>query len=216
MKYLIMGFGKFGRLAFDRLKERFPDRPLLVVEREEDLASLGTPPLVLTHKGDAVSFLLEAPGVEDRDIVIPMVPFHLAAAYLCARLSDMEPITLPKELADQVPNPFPLDDSNLCCSLAHFLCPDDCPEGDYCTVTGERRDKPLYGILEELDAPGFQVVVQRSYQILPGVGGYRMDELRNLPGMVTSRRCIVATSCKCHGILTGIGNPIEPPNAKTP
>ncbi len=215
MKYLIMGFGKFGRLAFDRLKERFPDRPLLVVERKEGLTGLGPPSLVLTHRGDAVSFLVEEPGLEDRDVVIPMVPFHLAAAYLCARLSDMEPVTLPKELANQVPNPFSLDDSNLCCSFAHFLCPDDCPEGDYCTVTGERRDEPLYGVLERLEAPGFQVLVQRSHQILPGVGGYRMDELRKLAGTVTSSRCIVATSCKCHGILTAIGNPVEPPTTRT-
>jgi hypothetical protein len=205
MKYVIAGFGKFGRLAFDRLREAFPDRRLIVVEKVNNAEGLDEPGNWHTFRGDAVSFLVEEPGIEDEDVVIPMVPFHLTAAYLRVRLPEMEPITIPKEIAARVPNPFPVDDANLCCSLADFICPDDCPEGDHCTVTGEPRPKPLYRLIEELDVPGFELLVQRSSQILPGVGGYEMGDLRRLARSISSSKIVIATSCRCHAILSAIG-----------
>jgi hypothetical protein len=71
-------------------------------------------------------------------------------------------------------------------------------------VTGERRDQPLYRTIAETRLPGFTTVVQRSYQILPGMGGYPMGDLWTLAERLQRGQYIVATSCKCHGILTAL------------
>jgi hypothetical protein len=107
-------------------------------------------------------------------------------------------------LSGLVPNPFALDGSNLCCSRADFFCPDDCPEGDLCTVTGEPREEPLYRMLEELEVPGVTVLVLRSRQIMPGIGGYLLGELMDLTERIPQGRSLIATSCKCHGVITSI------------
>jgi hypothetical protein len=106
-------------------------------------------------------------------------------------------------MLDLLPNPMVVNESNIVCSRADFVCPDDCPEGELCTVTGKPRE-PLYDALERLELPGYNMLVQRSSQILPGVGGYRLGDLHRLAHFVDKGRFLIATSCKCHGILTAI------------
>lgn len=204
MKYIVAGYGKFGQLALRRLQEAFPDVPVTVVESNVDrIAGLDLKHVVVM-KGDAVSFLLESPSVDAEDIIIPMVPFHLAASFVIAGTPGLKETPLPRHVTAMVPHPFPIDEANLCCSRADFLCPDDCPEGDLCTVTGMPR-APLYEDLEALVIPSFTVLVQRSFQILPGVGGYSFGDLLRIRRSVSkSEKYIVATSCKCHAMMTGI------------
>lgn len=204
MKYVIAGFGKFGRLALERLIEAAPADRIIVVEHKKDLNGIDDPPRVHAVEGEVVSVLVNFPALEADDMIIPMVPFHLAAAFLLATLPDAREISLPQELARLVPNPWSLNDSNLCCSRSDFVCPDDCPEGDVCTVTGEPRDEPLYEFIRSLEIPGFAVRVQRSFQILPGIGGYPVGDLWKLRGLINSGQYIIATSCTCHGVMTGI------------
>ena len=204
MKYVIVGFGKFGRLALSRLIEDASADRIIVVEHEKDLYEIDDPPRVQAVRGEAVSVLMNSPTLEADDMIIPMVPFHLAAAFLLATLPDVREIRLPQELAGIVPNPWRLNDFNLCCSRSDFICPDDCPEGDVCAVTGEPRDEPLYQFIRSLEIPGFTVLVQRSFQILPGIGGYPLRDLWTFRRMIDSGQYLIATSCKCHGILTGI------------
>ncbi|MBI5251539.1 MAG: hypothetical protein HY912_18775 [Desulfomonile tiedjei] len=201
MTYLIAGFGKFGRIAFELITENFPDSELMILESDVTRTrSLADRDSVVNQ--DATSFLLNEPSLENSDIVIPMVPFHLAASYviagMCARA-----VPLPQELEEQVPNPYRLDESNLFASRADFVCPDDCPEGDLCTVTGMPRS-PLHAALEGIQVPGWKILVQRSFQILPGVGGYPLGDLRFLRNRLATGMNIIATACKCHGVLTGI------------
>jgi hypothetical protein len=201
MKYLIVGFGKFGRLAYERITLNFPSCQLLVVEPD----SAKTAEIAERHgviDEDATAFLLSGSSLEADDIVIPMVPFHLAATYISAGAGRRK-VALPPGLEEQVPHPYPLDPSNLFCSRADFVCPDDCPEGDCCTVTGLPRE-PLYSTLESLKAPGWNVWVLRSFQILPGVGGYPLSDLRSLKSNVAKGLHIIVTACKCHGVLTGV------------
>lgn len=201
MRYLIAGFGKFGRIAFERIISNFPDCELVVIEPDinKTAAITGTCEVI---GEDAAAFLVNGSNLKADDIVIPMVPFHLAATYVAAS-AGRKRVALPQGLEEQVPHPYRLDAWNLFCSRADFVCPDDCPEGDCCTVTGLPRE-PLYNALESLKAPGWKVWVQRSFQILPGVGGYPLADLRSLKHNVGAGLHIIATACKCHGVLTGI------------
>lgn len=201
MKYLIAGFGKFGRKAFERITSNFSGRELIVIEPD----STKTAEIAARYEvigEDATAFLLNGTSLEAEDIVIPMVPFHLAATYIASGAGRRK-VALPQGLEEQVPHPYPLDAWNLFGSRADFVCPDDCPEGDCCTVTGLPRE-PLYNALATLKAPGWKVWIQRSFQILPGVGGYPLGDLRSLKHNVGAGLHIIATSCKCHGVLTGV------------
>ncbi len=201
MKYVIAGFGKFGRIAFERISKSFPASGLVIVEPDNSKTrDLGDPCRI--ENGDAIHFLFNDSSLEDVDVVIPMVPFHLAASYVFADIG-ARAIPLPPRLEEQLPNPYRLDESNLFVSRADFICPDDCPEGDLCTVTGLPRS-PLYSSLEDLQTGEWKISVQRSFQILPGVGGYPLGDLRLLKHRLSAGPNIIATACKCHGVLTGV------------
>ncbi|MEW6533272.1 MAG: hypothetical protein AB1473_20745 [Thermodesulfobacteriota bacterium] len=202
--YIIAGFGKFGRLALERLSRCKPESRLFVVDNRADLADVQQFPYAGGASKDAVEFLMQNAFLDERDIVIPMVPFHLAARYVLARDPDIRETVLPPELETVLPNAARWDPSTVTCSRADFVCPDDCPEGDVCTVTGEPRSKPLYEELRRLKLRNFRLVVQRSYQILPGVGGYLLGDLDDLPARITKGKSVLATSCRCHGLLTAL------------
>jgi hypothetical protein len=201
MRYLIAGYGKFGRLAAARITQAFPGSAIIVVEQDPDKMPPDSLDGITAYKDDAVSFMLNSKLLEPSDWIVPMVPFHLAAAYLLQKSSKLKLVPFSSEISSLVPNPYPSGPSDLCCSVADFLCPEDCPEGICCTVTGQPRT-PLYETLERLQIPEFKVLVLHSSQILPGVGGYNFNDLLKLDDQITSGRHIIATSCKCHAVMT--------------
>ncbi|HMK35995.1 MAG TPA: hypothetical protein VK463_13060 [Desulfomonilaceae bacterium] len=202
MKFVIVGYGKFGRIALQRLSTIHKGVDILVVElsgaRLRDV-----PKHVTVLEGNAPEIIAHAAMLQDDDVIIPMVPFNLAAEYVLRLHSASEKVPLPKGIAELVPNPYLVDEYNLACSRARFLCPDDCPEGECCTITGEFRH-PLYGELAEISVPDYTLLVQRSRQILPGIGGYSFKSLKELDEQIRSGAFIIATSCKCHAILTSV------------
>jgi len=51
------------------------------------------------------------------------------------------------------------------------------------------------------------VHVIRSRQLAPGLGGYRVRDLKELLGKVSEAgkgKWLVATACNCHGIVTAM------------
>jgi hypothetical protein len=201
--FVIAGLGKFGCLALERLQHSFPHARIIVLEQDGEKSACKFAPPVSIIEGDAASLLLDAPQFHAEDLIIPMVPFNLAASYVLAKHANTHEIAVPEKMLDLLPNPMIVNESNIVCSRADFVCPDDCPEGELCTVTGKPRE-PLYDALERLELPGYNILVQRSSQILPGVGGYRLGDLHRLACLVDKGRFLIATSCKCHGILTAI------------
>lgn len=203
--FVIAGLGKFGCIALERLQNSFPRSRIVVLERDAEKSACKLSPAVSVIEGDAVSLLLDAPQLHAENLIIPMVPFNLAASYVMAKHANSHEIPVPEELRHLLPNALLINASNIVCSRADFVCPDDCPEGALCTVTGQPRE-PLYNTISRLEVSGFSVLVQKSSQILPGVGGYRFGDLHRLARLVDKGRFLIATSCKCHGILTAITN----------
>ena len=205
MKYIIVGYGKFGRIALERIRSAFPEMSVIVVEHDPSVPAPSDTAHVTVVRNDAVSFLSESNMLEPDDLIIPMVPIHLAAHYVLSRCPGTAPVPIWDKMGEMLPNPIRLDTSTLVCSRANFVCPDDCPEGRVCTVTGREIDTPLYAVLEQIEAPGFKVLVQRSFQVLPGVGGYSFGDLIELAAEINEGTYMIATSCKCHGIITAVG-----------
>jgi hypothetical protein len=212
--YLILGAGKFGRLALERLAALDRTATFVVVDRDQEaLAALAAAagPGVQTVAADAVDFLTahlreDAPW----DWIIPMVPTHVAFLWLLAGAAGggWQPVAVPEalmQLATLVGRDP--DGGGIYLSRARHWCPDDCLElGDVCPVNGESRAVPLHQELAELVVPGFQVRVLPTPQLASGIGGYTRRQLLDLARDLTATegRVLVATACRCHGVMHGL------------
>ncbi|MCX5890827.1 MAG: hypothetical protein NTY36_15480 [Deltaproteobacteria bacterium] len=210
--YLILGAGKFGRLALKRLARQDAAATFLVVDRNPSaLAAVRALelPRVSGVVAEAIAFLAANLRQDSPwDWLIPMVPVHVAWAWLLAGpLQGWEEAAAPAEMEDLGPWSGWGSEGQVYLSRAAYLCPDDCPESDsVCPVSGESREVALYAELAALKLPGWNIRVVASRQLAPGVGGYPPQELlalaRELNGM--SGRVLIATACRCHGVVHGL------------
>jgi hypothetical protein len=210
--YLILGAGKFGRLALNRLARQDAAADFVVVDRDPAALTMrvdGVPGLTRALS-EAVAFLVEHLRDDGRwDWIIPMVPVHVAFHWLMAGPlagSAWQPAAVPEALAELIPGARRGPHGELYLSRARHLCPDDCAEPEVCPVTGEARDLPLYQELASVHPAGYEIRVIASRQLAPGVGGYSPQRLldlardvRALPGNV-----LIATACRCHGVIHGL------------
>jgi hypothetical protein len=210
---LIVGAGRFGRRAA-RILSAGHERPasILVLDRDparlRALQDLG----VRTRVCEGVEFLIKNdPSLNPSSIIVPAVPIHLAFLWLkhyFVKEYAFEQCPVPGELKPQLPFTWLGNEGSLLVSYADFLCPEDCPEPPlHCTVTGERRKLPLYQLLSRLDLPGHGVHIIRSRQLAPGVGGYRVADLKRLSARIERshrKRWLLGTACRCHGILSAL------------
>ncbi len=203
----IIGAGHFGARAARLLADA--SRALFAVDRDPDRLSdlAGLPVEVI--EADGVRYLIENFDLlSDGNIIVPAIPIHLAFEWLKGYLAgemEIKKIDVPEATQSMLPNTWPGSEGSLLVSYADFKCPDDCPEPERCTVTGEKRDMPLYERLGRLEIPGFSVHVIRSRQLAPGLGGYEVADLKKAAKRVAEageRRWLLGTACKCHGILT--------------
>ena len=206
----IIGAGHFGSRAA-RLLSQESAGPIFVIDMDED-SLLQTQGLrVKMIPCDGIGFLVENyPLLDPMNIIVPAVPLHLAFEWLKGALEgshEINMIGVPENIMPFLPHSWPGSEGSLLVSYADFMCPDDCPEPDFCTVTGERRDKPLYDLLSRLEVPGFGVQVIRSRQLAPGLGGYTAGDLTMTAERLKrgpERKWLLGTSCKCHGIVTAL------------
>ena len=170
----IIGAGHFGSRAATLIC-RSTDVPVFVIDIDkESLSGLGSLPVnIVIH--DGIDFLVENFHLLDpAHTIVPALPLHLASEWLERHfrgLCSIEEIPVPEEISPLLPYTWPGSGGSLLVSYADFVCPDDCPEPEYCTTTGEKRYKPLYGLLGDLVLPEFRVHIITSRQLAPGLGG---------------------------------------------
>ncbi len=211
-RYLILGAGKFGRLAITRLARQDAAAGFVVVDRDPGaLAAInaGGPHLVKV-RDEAAAFLAQYLDTSHQwDWIIPMVPVHLAFQWLLAGPlagSAWQPAMVPEILTELIPGARRGAYGELYLSRAQHLCPDDCAEPEVCPVTGESRDPALYQELAGLTLAGYEIRVIPSRQLAPGVGGYAPGRLLNLARdmEVLKGNVLIATACRCHGVIHGL------------
>jgi hypothetical protein len=208
---LILGAGRFGGRAARILASEGKRSVWLVDPSSESLDQTAGLP-VKRIRAEGVGFLVEwSDRIPDEATVVPALPVHLSALWLCrapgSRLKGRI-VDMPESVKPGSAHTWKAEDGTLLVSFADFLCPEDCPEPEgYCTVTGERRPIPMFGLLRSLSAPGFIVHVIRSRQLAPGLGGYKFHELRRMLDRVEDAGpsdWLIGTACRCHGALTAV------------
>ena len=208
----IIGAGRFGRMAADRLTGKIKNLHLVLVDLEaEKLHGAGGPGRTLIRSDGAAYLAEHLPKGEEQhpDWIVPAVPIHLAAEW---RLLDqgednLQRIPIPTEMDPLLPHPLRAEDGNIFVSHADFLCPDDCAEPrNTCTFTGEPRKQNMFELLRDIRFPPWESLVIRSHQLGPGVGGYRTQELFDLAAQIEKTRppILLSTACRCHGVMTGL------------
>jgi hypothetical protein len=210
-RYWIIGGGRFGRKAFERLSKKYPEAAFTIVDQDRHtLARMDglRAELVL---GEGARFLADEMDASYRpDWIIPAVPIHLAMEWMRATIKTprhIELVPVPEEIAAMLPNPRPGPEGELYVSYADFICPDNCSEPiDRCTFTGKPRKGLLYKRIEDISFPGLLPVVIRSRQLAPGVGGYTPQDLDvGLEKVLRSPDpVLLGTACLCHGVIHGI------------
>jgi hypothetical protein len=211
-RYLILGAGRFGRLAWQRLSERQPGSEFCLVDHDpQKLALIPENPGTRTVTATVADFL--AASLESTtapDWIIPAIPRHVAFDWLWGQLpADGVWLQIPVPLALGQDLPFVLAGAagELYLSLSTQRCPDDCPEPAMeCSLTGAPRAFNLYDYLENIVLQDYTFLVIRSRQLAPGVGGYRPADLWQLRRRVLSLngKILVSTACRCHGVCHGL------------
>ncbi len=208
--YLILGGGHFGRLAVKRLLQGNPQSNILIVDQQAKPLEAFVSLPVKVSLGDGISELDRLLKMEHPfDYVIPCIPFHVAFECLLHKLKPQGARRSSLPSLSELPNALVGENGDLYTSLADFLCPEDCSEPSrYCTVTGKKREKPLYQILADA-FQSYESRVIQSQQLAPGVGGFPartlsivLEHLQVL-GM-SGRPVLISTACRCHGVTSAL------------
>jgi hypothetical protein len=64
----------------------------------------------------------------------------------------------------------------------------------------------MFELLGNLNIEPFMALNMRSYQLGPGIGGYRPEQLLAMRDTVRQARgpILLSTACRCHGVITGL------------
>lgn len=202
-----MGGGNFGQKSLDRLKTKYPEASMTVVEKDKEKCELLKTKHVNVITDDAICFLERYLTKKEPGIIVPAVPVHVAYEWIKKKLMPafhIEPIRIPEEVLDKIPNPIKGSVGQVYTSIADFICPDNCPEPDeICTVTKKPRPYLLFQRLEQLNFSDFKSYVVKSEQLAAGVGGYSPKTLFDMLSAIKkiSSPVLLSTSCFCHGVI---------------
>jgi hypothetical protein len=207
--YLIVGCGHFGQRAAQTLAQGDPSATVVAIDRRKEALRKVSHLDVETLRGDAVLRLNQILSSNRRvDYIIPAVPFHLAFEFLLSKLKPLGARRGEVPSLGRLPNVMRGKTGDVYASFADFLCPEDCNEPARCTVTGRKRERPLFKVLADLSGPIDWKII-RSHQLAPGVGGFRtLDLLGLLKDLerqeVSDPPFLISTACRCHGVISAL------------
>ncbi len=206
----IIGAGRFGTLALERLSQRHKEWKFVLVDKVKGkLDAVKGKNITIVHS-DGIRFLKENLKFDaEVSWIVPSLPIHLAYEWLFEQIGhgNLVKIQLSSDIDALLPNPIHGADGNVYVSNANFLCPDNCSEPEnMCTVTRLPRKQDMFTRLELLHYKEYTPVVLRSMQLGPGIGGYSPEQLFSFLNRAekTKKPLLVCTACRCHGVITAL------------
>ena len=210
-RFWILGAGRFGRIAVDRIARHFQRASITVVDLARSSMAANAAIAFVEH--DGIAWLNDnLDGDAPVDAIVPAIPVHVAAQWVKTKLADAYEISserIPEAWVSLMPNAMRGKIGQVFVSHADFICPDDCPEPKrICTQTGKPRPTDLYNFFKNTDFQDVLPLVIRSYQLLPGVGMlYPADlfKVLDVASKNSHRLIMIATACRCHGVVDFVG-----------
>ncbi len=207
--YLIIGCGRFGSRAVEKLLQKHPPPRIIVIDKDRRAVQKVSRLPVETQVSDGLSYLSQFLSEDQKvDYIIPAVPIHLAYEFLLTELKSIGAKRVKLPFLPNLPNPDIGKTGDLYTSFADFICSEECPEpAKYCNATKEKRVNPLYKILNDLRG-NFESRVIRSQQLGPGIGGFRPEVilklLKHLERKDSARLILISTASRCHGVTSAL------------
>jgi hypothetical protein len=201
-RVLVLGAGKFGRKALRAFAGRA--RRIVVVDYNPAALVFADDDLIEPVCAEGITYLT-GNECQEYDWIIPALPLHVAYAWLLARLKGIGIISTAVPRSVAVPGCFYAANGTVYATLSAHICPEDCPgPEDFCYLTGEEREKPLYRLLSTLHVDGYTTHLLHSRQLAPGIGGFSLPQLENLLADVAGSRLpgLVVSSCACHAVMS--------------
>lgn len=205
----IIGGGRFGQKAAEKLKIKYPHARLVVVDNDVNTCLHLKKTAFHPVCADGIAFLSAGLSFKKPmpDWIVPAAPIHTAYEWVKDQIrsgSGIRAEKVPDGIVSDLPNPIKGRNGEIYMSVADFICPDNCPEPEeICTVTRKPRLFSLFRHLEKLSDERFTPVVIRSHQLAPGVGGFRPAMLFSALKQVKNAGSIIlfCTACRCHGVM---------------
>jgi hypothetical protein len=211
--YLILGAGRFGRIALTRLQACDLAAAFTVVDQNHRALQVlpGGQAPCRRVAGDAVAWLdVWLSRRLPVDWIIPAIGVHVAFAWLWRRHAasrNWRTADTSEDVARLAPLAIRGSQGELYLSLATARCPDNCREDmDHCPHPERAARGALDDCLARTEIPGWRLFLLPSRQLAPGAGGYRPARLLNLEEQVLNYRgnFFIATACHCHGVVHAI------------
>ena len=205
-RFWILGAGRFGQIAVERIIRHIPHATLIVVDQKSSTVDGKN---ITTIREDGIKWLnrMLDPNASV-DMIIPAIPVHVAADWLKLNLKHLfhiQSLPIKDSWLTRLPHAMRGTAGQAFVSHADFICPDNCPEPvNICTHTGKPRPMDLFRLLARFDVDDLLPIVIRSHQLLSGVGGiYPADLLSALETVCNNshRAMMIATACRCHGVV---------------
>ncbi|UUX92548.1 hypothetical protein [Methanoplanus endosymbiosus] len=148
------------------------------------------------------------------DRIFPTAPVHVSAGIIAENAGFVPDPDSTEEIVKLLLQKLIIGrrDAEIYCSLnPENTCIPDCPEPPVCPVTKERRDTPLWSMLDELlrksdqraERPFIRVIQSRQYG--PGLGYIAAADIKNaIISAESHNKLWIATACKCHGVVTAL------------
>lgn len=207
-KIWIIGGGRFGLQAAQKLRKKKPGADITVVEQDKNICNQFKNRPFTSVCTDGITYLFENLKASDGpDWIVPAIPMHVAYEWIRKQLTGryiLEPLAVPDKLAQTLPNTVQGTGGELYISNADFICPPDCPEPyETCTHTGKPRPRILHQTLKAIQHANFYSVVIMSRQLDRGIGGYSPGALFKALNEVTASEAFIllSTACRCHGVM---------------
>ncbi|MEM1658818.1 MAG: hypothetical protein QXX87_05080 [Candidatus Jordarchaeales archaeon] len=214
---LIFGGGRFGCVAARHLLRQ--SKPFIVVDENEScLAAKHLPlkkisPSEVIHtelqggyflKGNEKLALHLIEKLEPR-LVFPTAPIHVVASLVAEKCGMLEWREALESLASRIPPSVIVSKEKATLVTSYnkgAVCKPKCTAPEVCPVTGLKKPCTMYELLKSAVPEG---IILRSYQLEPGLGALRGDELlETLKTCERNDRVIIGTACECHGVITAL------------
>jgi len=207
-KLVILGAGIFGSRALLHCSKAFPNSHITIVDLYKDALKYFSKSVSYDFIcADGILYLddLIENALEPTTWIIPSIPKHVAFEWIKRKIAPpVKQIDIPDTLLKKLPNVMHGNPGTVYMTYATFRCPDNCPEPEkYCYHTKLPRPINLFDEIQHLEMKGFSFIVLKSKQILPGVGGFQLQDLIDIYSQVefSQRPACLCTACRCHGVM---------------